>query len=332
MADEEVHAFFMRMRWGPNAEHEQVCPSCGVINRHHYKRTRKQWVCKDCGHTFSLTSGTILADRKVPLRKLLETMVLWSHSTKGMSASQLSRSVGLSMKTMFVLLHKLRAGLFERRDASKLSGFVQLDGGHFSGKRRKPRKKKKATGRQLRDKMYYGGLPPHPNRRIVMVLRECSKPDAGRQRAHRTVVAVVPSEHPAHVLPLALETIERDSLVWSDEHPAYADFAAHFDHATVNHASEFSTDEGVNNNQAESFFARARRFQIGQIHRLTPKYMWDYAQEMAWREDCRLFASVRDVLEDLCRKVFRARPSQWWQRYWQGNNRPYELLFTGPPA
>jgi hypothetical protein len=55
----------------------------------------------------------------------------------------------------------------------------------------------------------------------------------------------------------------------------------------VNHQEEFSTIEGVNENQAEAFFSRLRGYVLGVSHRIEPKYMLDYAVEMAWREDRR---------------------------------------------
>lgn len=333
MSEERVFEFFMQMRWGANAKAEQACPACGVIGKHYYKRTRRQWVCKDknCGHTFSVTSGTILADHKLPLKKLLRFMVLYVHATKGKSASEMSRSVGVTMKTAFTLMHKFREALIPR-ETEKLKGYIQMDAGHFSGRFRKPRKKKKASAPALRNKIPASANPIHPNRRLVTAVRECFAPETGSQKAYRTLVFITHSENPKDATEIALEWIEPNSTVWTDEHPAYGSFAAYFDHATVNHSMEFSTDAGVNNNQAESFFMRCRRLVIGQIHRLTPKYMYDYAQEMAWREDVRHLGSARRILENLGKTVLNAPRSKWWSRYWQGHKRSYEVLYQAPTA
>ncbi|WP_436315825.1 transposase [Variovorax sp. LjRoot84] len=58
---------------------------------------------------------------------------------------------------------------------------------------------------------------------------------------------------------MAKKYIVRDAQVHTDEHPAYAEFMARYEHRTVNHSTEFSTDDGVSNNQAESYFSRMRR-------------------------------------------------------------------------
>jgi hypothetical protein len=157
---------------------------------------------------------------------------------------------------------------------------VQIDGAHFSGRVRKPRKKRPDKPQQHRARVPRTAHHWHPNRRIIMVVRQCMKGEG----AVRTIVECVPAEDYAAVSQLADRYLGDDvELVMTDEHPAYGGLAARFDHKTVNHTTEFSTDEGVNNNQAESFFTRARRLVVGQIHRITPKYMLDYANEIAWR-------------------------------------------------
>lgn len=76
-------------------------------------------------------------------------------------------------------------------------------------------------------------------------------------------------------------------LVRTDECPVYISFSAHFKHETVEHSKEYSTINGVSNNQAESFFSRPRRSEYGVFHRMMARYMRDYMLEMAWREDNR---------------------------------------------
>jgi transposase-like protein len=324
LLDEEgCRMFLAGIRWGVDGK--QVCPSCGVINKHYYVRVRGQWRCKDCGHTFSVTSGTKFADHKLSLKTLVRALLLYVTSVKGISASQLARTLGLAYQTAFTLLHKLREGLMAGRDTTPLKGHAQLDGGHFSGRTRKPRKKKKATAPPLRTKSPSTANPLHPNRRIIMVLREVS-PERG-QGATRTIVSVTMGENELNAVDLAKRYIARDTEVMTDEHEAYSSFAAMFDHKTVNHSKEFSTDEGVNNNQAESYFIRARRLVVGQIHRISPKYMMDYANEVAWREDVRRMSTAAQ-LRNLVHKVFDSGPSKWWLRYWQGNKREGEILMA----
>ena len=116
----------------------------------------------------------------------------------------------------------------------------------------------------------------------------------------------------------------------TDEHPAYGMFMAKYEHETVNHSIEFSTDEGVNNNQAESFFSRMRRMVVGQLHRITPKYMLDYVTEVGWREDVRRINTKGQV--QALMSMTNSSMSKWWRGYWQGKHRADEIYFVVPPA
>ncbi|MNL56353.1 ISXO2-like transposase domain protein [compost metagenome] len=115
-------------------------------------------------------------------------------------------------------------------------------------------------------------------------------------------------------------------MVHTDESNAFSRLSVRYEHYTVNHSIEFSTDEGVNENQAESFFARARRLVWGAIHRMTPKYMLDYMNEIAWREDVRRKDTVTQM-ELLLDATLNNGRSRWWRGYWQGHHRPSELMF-----
>lgn len=77
-------------------------------DNHYFIRGRKQWRCKCCGHTFSVTSGTIFAFHKLPLKIYLAAIAIYSNAVKGLSALQLGRDLGVQYKTAFVLAHKIR--------------------------------------------------------------------------------------------------------------------------------------------------------------------------------------------------------------------------------
>lgn len=325
-SEDDVQALFAAQRWGKYGEGMQVCPDCGSIDKHYVIRGRRQWRCKawGCGRTFSVTSGTKFQDHKIPLRKIRQAHWLYVTSVKGVSALEVSRKLGIAYQTAFVLLHKFREGLCDQRNLNPLERHVEIDGGHFSGRIRKPRKKIKATAIPARAKQGKTSYATHPNRRIVMVLREIS-PIKG-QGATRTIVEVVPAEAEVHVTPLARKYIKKGAIVHTDESNAFSRLGDHYEHFTVNHSIEFSTDDGVNENQAESFFARSRRLVWGAIHRMTPKYMLDYMNEIAWREDVRRKDTVTQM-ELLLDAVLNNGRSRWWRGYWQGHHRPSELIF-----
>lgn len=346
MTDEQARLYLAELRWG--SSEQQVCPDCGVMDRHHVIRTRKQWRCKHCFRTFSVTTGTPFADHKIGYRKLLLAIFAFIINQKGLAALTLRRIIGGQYRTAFTLLHKIREAVMLTVSQEKLSGVIEVDGGHFSGKKRKGRKKKRARAqaeipekyKQHREKLKPSAFPFHPNRRIIITLREISPETTGEinrysgkpigKGACRTLVAVCRSENTADIEALVRQHVAHQATIRSDELPAYGNLKLMgYVHQAVNHSEEFSTDEGINQNQAESFFSRMRRACIGVYHRITPKYMLDYATEMAWREDVRR-QDTKTQMAALLGRVCNAGLSTDWFNYCRGNKRKAELLFRAP--
>jgi hypothetical protein len=132
---------------------------------------------------------------------------------------------------------------------------------------------------------------------------------------------------------LVKQLVASSSTIRSDELSAYGNLKYQgFVHETVNHSVEFSSDEGFNQNQAESFFSRMRRACIGVYHRITPKYMLDYACEVAWREDFRR-DDTQSQFTKLVSRVFASGRSTDFLNYCRrGHKRKYEILFQAPAA
>ena len=325
MTDKAVHAYFAKMRWGDDGT--QVCPECGSIEKHYWIASRKQWRCRSvaCGRVFSVTSGTVFSDHKLPLKKILKAMVIFINNVKGISALALTRELGVAYQTAFVLLHKLREALTKKLDRTPLEGVIHMDGAHISGRVRKPRVKKSTTKTQARDRIPKEAFPRHHNRRIAMVARALFA-EKGKG-AQRSIAFIAMSEDQPTIMAIAQQYIKPGSEVMTDELGGYTKLAKILRHRTVNHSKEFSTDEGVSNNQAESFFARVRRFIIGQVHRVTPHYMFDYMNEMVWREDTR-----RDRPTEKLDWLVKSTMGPWsekWRYYWRGQDRPVKVKPDG---
>src|ERR1700730_16370643 len=104
MSDEEAHDAFRLIRWA-DTKGEPVCPRCQCNATYKYE-TRKLWKCKACSHQFSVTSGTIFASRKMPIRGILLAIAIFVNGAKGHSALQLSRDLDCQYQTAVVLAHK----------------------------------------------------------------------------------------------------------------------------------------------------------------------------------------------------------------------------------
>lgn len=337
MTENDAFIFFCRVRWGDIST--PGCPFCGVINNHYFRKSRRQWRCKDCDAYFSVTTKTVWADRKLPFKKILMMIYEFTSSPNGLSASALSRKLRVNYKTAWVFCHKLRESISRSTDETKFSGEIHVDGGHFGGKPRGGQFRNKAKPEDIATKVKLGTSQGAKrsrqsrknmerklkNRRIVMVVREV-RPGFGGIRT-RCFLAKAEDENVAKYI--AKHCITPGSTVRTDESPAYSSYSLHFRHETVEHSKEYSTIDGVNNNQAESYFSRLRRSEYGTFHRMMAVYMLDYANEMAWRENHRRLTEQGKLI-DLVVRSLTVGLSRWWRGYWDGCRRKDEMIYNMP--
>lgn len=123
----ECYEYFKPIRQSSN-KGTPVCPTCGSASSHYFIESRLQYRCKDCFHTFSVTSGTIFHSHKLDFKVMLLAIVIFSNATKGISALQLSRDLDVQYKTAWVLSHKIRESLIKHKPDNKLNGIVEMDG------------------------------------------------------------------------------------------------------------------------------------------------------------------------------------------------------------
>src|SRR5216684_2306451 len=134
MSDEEAREAFASIRWADN-HGKPYCPSCGCASVYSYA-SRPIFKCKGCNGQFSLTSGTIFASRKLPVRDYLLAIAIFINGAKGHSALQLSRDLDCQYKTAFVLAHKMREAIASKQSGVKVGGngkAVEIDGAYFGG-------------------------------------------------------------------------------------------------------------------------------------------------------------------------------------------------------
>jgi len=305
LSDDEAYDLFKQSRW---TDGNPVCPHCGCEHSYSIK-TRKQWRCKACKHTYSVTSGTIFANHKMPLQNYLLAIALYSNCAKGMSALQMSRDLNCQYKTAWVLCHKMRESLVDTVE-EKLTGEVELDGCYVNKHVRPANNKANRVDRRKKENQ-------NPKKRTVMVIRQRGEKGKG---ATITRTFVTNTENQRDTLELALNNIDKSATIFADEHTAYDMLHAKLLTKRVVHAKHYVGPNGENTNQAESFFARFRRMQYGQTHRMDNLYMDRYSNEAAYREDTRRMSNG-DIFNDILTRCATSEPSRDFAGYWQGNRR-----------
>jgi transposase-like protein len=248
-----------RLTW-PNGPH---CPHCGEaenVKRLDGKSHRKGLIqCNSCLKNFTVTVGTVFERSKVPLNKWLLAAVLMSTSKKGMSAHQIHRMLGVTYKTAWFMMHRIREAM--KDDGSPLGGpgkVVESDEAFVGGSRKKRAYRKTA-----------------PMKKVVSLVER-----GGRARSFH-----VANIHHGNVRAALVTNVHRSSTLMTDDARMYWAIGREFaKHGTVLHAArEFSRGDGHHSNTAENFFSILKRGVIGTYHHWSPAHMHRYLAEFDFR-------------------------------------------------
>ncbi len=182
MSDEHAETVFASIRW-PQTNGEPVCPHCGGLKPYTGRRPNGMlhFRCKACKGSFSLTSDTLFAFHKLPLRTYLAAIAIFCNEVKGKSALALSRDLDVQYKTAFVLAHKLREALASEMKGAQVGGagkVAELDGAYFGGYVKPANHVENRRDRRL-------ARNQNGKRKVVVVIRE---------RSGRTLTQVFKSE------------------------------------------------------------------------------------------------------------------------------------------
>jgi transposase-like protein len=301
MTDGEAETAFRRVRW-PESEGEPVCPKCGTLDAYECRRPNgaNRFRCSACRADFSITSGTLFASHKLPLRGYLAAIAIFCNEVKGKSAVALSRDLGLAYKAAFVLLHKLREAMAEELRGRTLGGegkTVEIDGGHFGGYVKPANLKDHRVDRRFTRNM-------NGKRRAVVIIRE---------RNGNSLPAVFRTEGQA--LSFIKARVAKGTVIQADDAPGWNELHSRYEMKRINHEEAYSKD-GACTNAAEEIFSRMRRAEIGHHHHLAGPYLLHYAQEASWREDHRR-ASNGDQTHRLAGLALKRGKSVDFTGYWQ---------------
>ena len=300
MSDPEAETVFRFVRW---PDGKAVCPHCECPTVYECRRPSGalRFRCKACRGDFSVTSGTLFAFHKMPLRNYLAAIAIFVNEVKGKSALALSRDLDVQYKTAFVLAHKLREAMATELKGMHVGGegeTVEIDGGYFGGY------VKPANHREnRRDRRYTKNQSG--KRQVVVVVKE---------RGGRTLPAVFKAE--ADAMGFIIQRVNPVTKIMADEASSWNALHAGFDVNRIDHGKLYSDQSGVYTNGAEEFFSRMRRAEIGHHHHIAGTYLIRYAQESAWREDHRRVANGTQV-KAVATLAMAAPTSVDWCGYWQ---------------
>jgi transposase-like protein len=273
--------------------------------REHPPNGSPRFRCKACKADFTITSGTLFDSHKLPLRTYLAAIAVFCNEVKGKSMLAMSRDLGVSYKTSFVLCHKLREAMAVELKGHTIGGagkVAELDAGWFGGYVRPANLKEHRADRRFRENQ-------SGKRKAVIVIRE---------RDGNSLPAVFRSEGAA--LSFIKARIAKGTIVHADEAGAWNELHARYEMKRINHEEAYSFD-GACTNWAEEFFSRMRRAEIGHHHHLSGPYLLRFAQEASWREDNRRLSNGEQV-NRVAGLAMVSKPSVDFAGYWQRHIKP----------
>ena len=250
--EESCRQYLEELRW-PNGV---ACPRCGSV-KCYYTSTRATWECDSCGYHFSVTSGTMLHDTHLPLRKWLMAVYLMIESKKGISALQLKRTLDVAYKTAWYLCHRIRAAV-EDAYPMRLRGIVEIDETFIGGKVR-------GKGRGYKgNKAVVVGAVQREGRIVLKVIQ-----GRDRDELHRFIAEATADETEAY---------------FTDDWAPYQGIAdANTRHETVNHSIEEWTRGDVHTDTIEGIWSLLKRSIVGAYHKVSIKHLDAYLDELEWR-------------------------------------------------
>lgn len=275
--EEEAYKWVEAHLW----PHGPQCPRCGVLGDRVTKLQGKStrigtYKCKDCRKPFTVKIGTVFEDSHIPMRIWLQAIALMAASKKGISANQLHRMTGMTLKSAWFMAHRIR----EAMRAGSLGGVVEVDETIYGRSYSHPQGR--ARGRRQFNAI---------NKNVILSLVE----RGGEVRSYHIDASSI-----SEVIPIVQENISREAAVMTDSANIYRgrldDFASHdrVDHSKDEYARYEEGRPVIHTNTVEGYFAVFKRGMRGTYQHCKEKHLHRYLAEFDFRYNNRIALEIDD--------------------------------------
>lgn len=258
--DEETAREYLEGRLWPSGP---VCATCKSSDRI-TKRVGGFYRCNACKLDFTVRTGTIFERSHIPLHKWVYAMYLLVTARKGISSMQLAKEIGVTQKSAWFMLSRLREACGSDSDIDKLRGVVEIDECFVGGKEgNKHESKKLRAGRGSVGKMPVLGI---------------------RERGGRTFAKLMPERSINAIHGEVYAHVEVGATIYTDDHLAFSGLDGLFyKQESVNHSAKEYARGPVSTNSIESVWAVLKRGIHGVYHQVSKKHLGRYVDEFTFR-------------------------------------------------
>ncbi len=256
-----------------------ICPDC-QSKRTAPRQARLGHRCLDCRKDFTVRNNTIFENSRMPLRTWLYAMLLTQTARKGISSLQLSKELGITQKSSWFMLQRIREACTQ--GDFKLSNIVEVDEVYIGGKETNKHQHKKLNGgRGAVGKAAVFGLKQRDGKTKAMAIDNTTK---------QTIQSNIQAN------------VAQGSTVYSDDFRAYLGLSQRgFKHSAVNHSAKQFVNGMAHTNGIESVWAVLKRGYNGTFHHISIKHLQRYIDEFVFRlneGNCRI--DTMDRIKSLC--------------------------------
>lgn len=275
--ERSAYAFIERHIWADG----RVCPHCGVVDNSSALKSKPGsknkirigvYKCYSCRKPFTVKVGTIFESSHIKMHVWLQAIFLISSSKKGISSNQLSRVLGITLKSAWFLSHRIREAMKDGGldPLGGPDGIVEADE-TYHGKKSGPAPETTTRGRPFTKRR---GDARKEKRAIVSLVER-----GGKVRSFH-----VDQADKATVARIVVENVARESHLHTDESRLYKGADAHVaEHHSVKHADGEYVRGNVHNNSVEGYFSIFKRGMKGIYQHCDEKHLHRYLSEYDFR-------------------------------------------------